>query len=90
MVRLKVEEMTFKFKTRISCMLKELGVSGVELGRFSGLSRIDDMLTFLSERLRERVTSSQLSEASFLKVHLREKETVNSHEVELEMLRRRL
>ena len=60
-----------------------MGVSSTEQGRFSGLGKIDDMLTFLSERVRERLTSSQLSEANFLKAHLREKETVNSHEVEL-------
>jgi len=89
-IRLKIEEMTFKYKLKISNLLKELNTSSHEMTRFHNIVRIDDILNFLSEKVREKMVSSQLNEASFNKVRSKEKDTLNECEAELDSLNKKL
>jgi hypothetical protein len=50
--------MVFKIRTKLGSLLKEIGTSGSELQRFSGLGRIDEMLSFLGEKVRERLLAT--------------------------------
>ena len=58
--------------------------------RFHNIVRIDDILNFLSEKVREKMVSSQLNEASFNKVRSKEKDTLNEYEAELDSLNKKL
>ena len=82
--------MTFKYKLKISNLLKELNTSSHEMTRFHNIVRIDDILNFLSEKVREKMVSSQLNEASFNKVRSKEKDTLNEYEAELDSLNKKL
>lgn len=55
LLKLKLEEMIFKFKTRIGALLKEIDISVAELGKFTNLNRIDEILDFLNEKVRARL-----------------------------------
>ena len=52
--------MIFKFKTRIGTLLREMNISVLELGRFTSLGRIDEILDFLSEKVRESLTAKTI------------------------------
>ena len=60
------------------------------MNRFHNIVRIDDILNFLSEKVREKLVNAQISEANFSKVRSREKDTLNEYEVEIESLSRKL
>ena len=61
LVQLKMEEMAFKFKSRIGTLLKEISISVADLSRFSSLTKIDDILNFLSEKVKEKLVSTEIS-----------------------------
>jgi hypothetical protein len=63
-----MEEMAFKFKSRIGTLLKEIGISVFDLTRFTSLAKIDDILNFLSEKVKERLTSSEITETNVTKI----------------------
>ena len=42
-----MEEMTFKYKLKISNLLKELSIPAHEMNRFNNIARVDDILNFL-------------------------------------------
>lgn len=56
-----MEEMAFKFKSRIGTLLKEISISVADLSRFSSLTKIDDILNFLSEKVKEKLVSTEIS-----------------------------
>jgi hypothetical protein len=63
-----MEEMAFKFKSRIGTLLKEVGISVTDLTRFTSLAKIDDILNFLSEMVKERLVSSEIVENNVTKI----------------------
>jgi hypothetical protein len=52
--------MSFKYKTKIGCLLKELSIPQQEMSRFGQLSRIEDILHFLSDKVRENIVKQQI------------------------------
>ncbi len=89
-MRLKTEEIMFKYKTKIGCMLREIGATGSELERFTSLTRTDDILSFLSEKIRQWITTAQLKESSLERANSLERETVFGQSEELADLKRKL
>jgi hypothetical protein len=63
-----MEEMAFKFKSRIGTLLKEISIPMVELNRFTALAKIDDILNFLSEKIKEKLVSSEITESNVTKI----------------------
>jgi hypothetical protein len=63
-----MEEMEFKFKSRIGTLLKEISIPMVELNRFTALAKIDDILNFLSEKIKEKLVSSEITESNVTKI----------------------
>jgi hypothetical protein len=61
LIQLKMEEMAFKFKSRIGTLLKEISISVADLTRFSSLAKIDEILNFLSEKVKEKLVSTEIS-----------------------------
>ena len=47
------------------------------MNRFHNIVRIDDILNFLSEKVRETMVNSQLNEANINKIRFKEKDTLN-------------
>lgn len=41
MIRLKLEEMTFKYKTKIACLLKEINISTNEMAKFNTINKTE-------------------------------------------------
>jgi hypothetical protein len=78
---LKIEEMIFKFKTRIGTLLKEMTISVAELNRFTGLSRIDDIIDFLSEKVKEMMMSRDIRSTEIANVRSKDQEMLNEYEV---------
>lgn len=60
------------------------------MNRFHNIVRIDDILNFLSEKVRETMVNSQLNEANINKIRFKEKDTLNEYEAELESLGKKL
>ena len=89
MVRLKVEEMIFKFKTRIGALLKEIGISVVDLNRFTSLNRIDDILDCLSEKVKEMLAKRDIKNTEIAKVRSKEQDLLNEYEIQLESLKKK-
>lgn len=48
LIKLKVEEMAFKIKTKIGTLLKEMNIPLTELTKYASLTKIDDFLNFVS------------------------------------------
>lgn len=73
--------MIFKFKTRIGTLLKEMTISVAELNRFTGLSRIDDIIDFLSEKVKEMMMSRDIRSTEIANVRSKDQEMLNEYEV---------
>ncbi len=69
--------MIFKFKTRIGTLLKEMTISVAELNRFTGLSRIDDIIDFLSEKVKEMMMSRDIRSTEIANVRSKDQEMLN-------------
>lgn len=65
--------MTFKYKTKISCLLKELNVSTNDMIRFNNISKTEEILNFLSLKVREKITKSQITEENYIKARSKSK-----------------
>lgn len=89
LLQLRIEEITFKFKMKIGSLLKELNLSSEEMERFGLLLKIDDILHFLSGKVREKIVNTEMDEASMHKVRSKEKSALSELEAELEMVRRK-
>ncbi len=65
--------MVFKFKSRIGTLLKEINISLFDLNKFSALARIDDILNFLSEKVKEKIVNTEISENNVTKIRSKER-----------------
>ena len=63
-IHLKVEEMAFKFKTKIVTILKEIAIPASDLAKYSSLNKIDGMVYFLSQKIKQKLCLSQNSESN--------------------------
>ena len=75
--------MTFKYKTKISCLLKELNISTNDMIHFNNINKTEEILNYLSLKVREKLTKTQISEENYLKNKSKSKEEVKEHEVEI-------
>ena len=89
LVRLKLEETNFRIKSRIATMLKEMGATPTELGRFSLLGRTEDLLDYLSEHIRDKLSSTQIREDFIQKERSKQKESMAEAEIQLEALQKK-
>lgn len=90
LLQLRIEETTFKYKVKIGNLLKELNLSSEEMDRFGFLTKIEDILHFLSDKVREKIVNTDMDKASMHKVISKEKSTLSELEAELEKVRRKL
>ena len=63
-IHLKVEEMAFKFKTKIATILKEIAIPASDLAKYSSLNKIDGMVYFLSQKIKQKLCLSRNSESN--------------------------
>lgn len=63
-IRLKAEELMFKLKVRLGSLLRELGCREEEVSRFSQLGKVDELVLFISERVREGLNEANRVAAS--------------------------
>ena len=68
--------MAFKFKTKIATLLKEIAIPATDLAKYASLNKIDDMLYFLSEKIKQKLCLSQPRESNTSRLREREKEMV--------------
>ena len=54
-LKLKAEELLFKLKVRLGTLLQEVSVPEAEVARFNKLAKVDEIILFLSEKVKERV-----------------------------------
>ena len=81
--------MIFKFKTRIGALLKEIDISVTELGRFTSLNRIDEILDFLSEKVRARLFKKDANQSNTDRLRVKEQELLGDYEIQIEALKRK-
>ena len=60
------------------------------MDRFGFLTKIEDILHFLSDKVREKIVNTDMDKASMHKVISKEKSTLSELEAELEKVRRKL
>lgn len=54
-LKLKAEELLFKLKVRLSTLLQEVSVPEGEIARFNKIGKVDEIILFLSEKVKDRV-----------------------------------
>lgn len=50
--------MTFKYKNKIGCLLREIKVPNEELNKFHIINKTDEILNFLTLKVREKIVKS--------------------------------
>lgn len=58
--RLRTEELLFKLKVRFGSLLKEISVDEEEVTRFGQLTKVDELILFVTERLRRAISEASL------------------------------
>jgi hypothetical protein len=82
--------MAFKFKSRIGTLLKEINISMIDLNRFTSLARIDDILNFLSEKIKEKLINTEINDNNVIKIRSKERELLTESELQIESLKKRM
>lgn len=57
-LRLKAEELLFKLKVRFGSLLREVGANEEEVSRFSQLGKVDEIILFVSEKVRHGINEA--------------------------------
>ena len=70
-------------------LLKEIDISVTELGRFTSLNRIDEILDFLSEKVRARLFKKDANQSNTDRLRVKEQELLGDYEIQIEALKRK-
>lgn len=71
-------------------LLRQMNISVTELSKFTELNKIDEILDFLGEKVKEMIRQNQVRTSASEKGKNKDLEIINQYEIQMEALKKRI